>query len=103
MRVNRARPLPPPDPSIEQMAARYFVLEATVAAHQQSIAELRTLAGLDPPPPILGLDWLVIKQAAWRIGKSETYVRKLIRQGRIEAVKRNSRWFVDARTLPGSR
>jgi excisionase family DNA binding protein len=65
-----------------------------------SNAELRALAGLDPPKPTLGAQWKTIKQVAGWTGNAESTVRSWITSGKIEARKIGGRILINAESLP---
>jgi len=54
---------------------------------------LRRLGG--PPSP----DWLSVDEAAKKSGYHPNYIRRLIRAGEIEAIKKGLMWWVDPDSL----
>jgi excisionase family DNA binding protein len=102
-------PLPPPadappsPPRIEQLVALTFVLSARLSAAEHAIAELRTAAGLAPlalPAIETSTPWCSIKEAAFRTGFSQSYVRKLIAADKVRSQRCGGRVLVDADTIP---
>jgi excisionase family DNA binding protein len=83
--------------------ATLYVLNARLADLEASNAELRALAGLNPPPPAIGADWRSLKQAAGETGYSETTIRRRIERGKIEARHVGGHVLIRASSLPPRR
>ena len=85
--------------SIEKVLAICYVLNARVADLETSNAELRSRLGLDPPPPTIGADWRVVKQAAGDLNCSESNVRKLIKAKKLDWTDRGRRILISASSI----
>ena len=95
---------PPPD-----VNARMETLAADNAVFADRLARLETLfgkicerLGIDPPPPMIDGTWTTIKGAAADAGFSESYIRKLMKAGKIEVARRGGRILVRKTTVPQS-
>jgi hypothetical protein len=73
--------------AMDRVMALAYLLNARLAEVEQSNAELRALAGLDPPAPTIGAQWKTITQVAHLTGHAESTVRSWILSGKIEARK----------------
>lgn len=100
-------PLAPEAPGvdpIEELRATTLVLRGRLSAVERSNCELRTMLGLDaPPPPLIGTRWVTTKEAAACSGFSESGIRSKVRKGEIAAVKTGGRVLLDAATIPARR
>jgi hypothetical protein len=91
----KARRRPPPRPNTASsaidvdLAARVAALErceAVNAVVAVTVAKICKHIGLDTPLPPLGSEWILIKEAAARVGYSESGIRNLIRRGKVESM-----------------
>jgi len=77
------------------------VLSARLSALELIVSDLCKHLGRDPPPPSVGTEWLLVKQAAYRIGFSQSGVRNLMRRKEIEYIKTEAgRILIKAASLP---
>jgi hypothetical protein len=104
---DRADPPPRFDGSLDEMRAALdramallYLMHARTCELEQSNAELRALAGLDPPPPTLGAQWVSLKQASHLTDHAESTVRSWIAAGKIEARKLGGRTLINVESLP---
>ncbi len=86
--------------AFERAMALVYLIHARTCELEESNAELRALAGLDPPKPTLGAQWKTIKQVAHLTGHAESTVRSWIAAGRVEARKVGGRILVNSEGLP---
>jgi len=78
------------------------VLSARLSALELIVSDLCKHLGRDPPPPSVGTEWLLVKQAAYRIGFSQSGVRNLMRRNEVEYIKtQTGRILIKATSLPG--
>jgi hypothetical protein len=93
-------PARPPDDTearLDDLAGIVRLQGAVIAELAESNAQLRQVAGLDPPKPTINpsTPWRSIKQICGSTGYSPTQIRELISQKRIVAEKHGGRWFID--------
>jgi hypothetical protein len=77
------------------------VLSARLSALELIVSDLCKHLGRDPPLPSVGTEWLLIKQAAGKIGYSQSGVRNLMRRRKIEFIKTKAgRILIKGASLP---
>jgi hypothetical protein len=63
------------------------VLDARMTAVELTLAKICDKLELEPPPPTPGADWLLVKQAAAKIGYSDSGMRGLIRRKEVATTR----------------
>jgi len=86
--------------TVERLEAVCIVQNGHIGDLQSSNAQVRAALGLDPPPPVIGANWITTKQAAGLTGYSESHIRKWIKQKRLAATKIGGRVLIDATSVP---
>jgi hypothetical protein len=101
-RQPQARPPPDVDARLETLAAENAVLKDSVARLELMFGKVCERLGVDRPPPMIDATWTTIKGAAADAGFSESYIRKLMKAGKIEVARRGGRILVRKATVPQS-
>ena len=85
--------------TLDRALTMLYLLNGRTYELEKSNRELRAFAGLDPPKPSIGPDWLGLKEAAFQTGLSQSGVRWRIATGKIEAIKRGGRLLIRAASI----
>jgi hypothetical protein len=81
-----------------------IIFNARISALELIVADLCKHLGRDAPPPSLGSEWLLVKQAAGKIGYSESGIRNLMRRKEVEFIKtKGGRTLIKAASLPAGK
>ena len=90
----QARPQP------DDVARQVEVLTTDNAVLEDRVAKLETavgkILGVNPSLPVIGAAFSTIKAVAADLDYSESYIRKLIKRGKLDAVKRGGRILIRA-------
>jgi hypothetical protein len=82
--------------------SRSATLEAQVGELQSVVQKICTKVELEPPPPIVGVDWLRPKDVVFITGLSRSAVQKRMNSGRYRVGYRGAKRFIRADIPPSA-